>query len=450
MELNEALRRIVIGHWMLIVALVVLPVVVVAGLHLSTVPTYSAAARVQASSSPPGSDTEADAVLSRVDGIATSSTVINQALAKTKITGRTAAQLSPEVAVNRLGSSAVFDISVADREPRIAVALSGAIAQQTVAFLDGTGSAQPNSLLTQFDQQQSTLRTQRTQLATNLALAKDPVQVANLAAELASVDQELANVANSIQNVQSQTLSASSAAMISTPTMATAVPSTMSTDLGLAGLAGLIVALLIATILEVLRPRVADARAFAREMDAPVLGRLTSHKEAQRAHVIALPEVRVALGRAVDRHTVTMVVLTGPPRAGRLTALAADLRTGLTGRFSLPTDTPPATEPTSTGNGQLPALSGDLEARTVTLTQTREASTDLRVHAVSAESPTVRVLAMSEVDDGTRGQRVGLVAVVPDLTPYAEVRRFHDLLATTGWPLIGVLGDPVRVGRRSL
>jgi hypothetical protein len=40
--------------------------------------------------------------------------------------------------------------------------------------------------------------------------------------------------------------------------------------------------------------------------------------------------------------------------------------------------------------------------------------------------------------------------VVPDLTPYAEVRRFHDLLATTGWPLIGVLGDPVRVGRRSL
>jgi capsular polysaccharide biosynthesis protein len=449
MELNEALRRIVIGHWKLIAVLVVLPVLVVAGLHLTTVPTYSAAARVQASSSPPGSDTEADAVLSRVDGIATSSTVIEAALAKTKITGRTADQISPEVGVNRLGSSAVFDISVTDREPKVAVALSGAIAQQVVAFLNGSGSQQPNSLLDQLDQQQSTLRTQRTQLATNLALAKDPVQVANLSAQLASVDQELSNVASSIQGVQSQTLSASSAAMISTPTDAAAVPSTISTDLGLAGLAGLIVALLIASILEVLRPRVADARAVAREMGAPMLGRLTSHKEAERAHAIARPEVRVALARAAERHTVTMVVLTGLPRNGRLTALAADLRAGLAGRIGPVIETPAATEPSSTANGQLPALSGDLEARTVTLTPVREAPTDLRVREPLAEPVTVHVLAMSEVDDGTRGQRVGLVAVVPDLAPYAEVRRLNDLLATTGWPLIGVLGDPVRTGRRS-
>jgi capsular polysaccharide biosynthesis protein len=442
MELNEALRRIVIGNWMLIVALVVLPVLVVAGLHLSTVPTYSAAARVQASSSPPGSDTEADAVLSRVDGIATSSTVIDQALAKTKTTGRTADQIAPEVGVVRLGSSAVFDISVTDRDPKVAVALSGTIARQTVAFLNGTGGFQPNSL-DQLNTQQTTLRAQRTQLAANLALTKDPVQVANLSAELASVDQELSNVVSSIQNLQSQTLSNSSAAMISTPTSAAKVASTMFTDLGLAGLAGLIVALLIASILEVLRPRVADARAFARELDAPVLGRLTSRKEAEQAQAIARPEVRVALGRAVDRHLVTMVVLTGPPAAGRLTALAADLRTGLTARFTLPADAPAVPQP-SGGNGQLSTLAGDLEARTVTLAPLREPQTQAQ-----ARPATVHVLAMSELDDGTRGQRVGLVAVVPDLTPYAEVRRFNDLLATTGWTLIGVLGDPIRVGRRS-
>ena len=444
MELNEALRRVVVGHWMLIVALVVLPVLVVAGLHLSTVPTYSAAARVQASSTPPGSDTEADAVLARVDGIASSSTVINQALAKTRITGRTADQLAPEVTVNRLGSSAVFDVVVTDRDPKIAVALSGTIARQTVAFLDGTGS-QPSALLDQLTRQQATLRAQRTQLATELALTKDPVQVANLSAELASADQELNNLAGSIQSLQSQGLSNSSAAMISTPTSAARVPGTMSTDLGLAGLAGLIVALLIASILEVLRPRVADARAFARELGAPVLGRLTSRKEARQAQAIARPEVRVALGRAVDRHLVTMVVLTGPPAAGRLTALAADLRTGLITRFTLPSAEMPA-PPASTSNGQLPARGGEAEARTVTLTPVRTASTDRPGPTGPA---TVHVLAMSEMDDRTRGQRVGLVAVVPDLTPYAEVRRFNDLLATTGWPLIGVLGDPVRPGRRS-
>ena len=69
---------------------------------------------------------------------------------------------------------------------------------------------------------------------------------------------------------------------------------------------------------------------------------------------------------------------------------------------------------------------------------------------VTARAPVVRVLTMSEVDNGTRGQRVGLVALVPDLMPYAELRRLNDLMATTGWPLIGVLGDPVRTGRRSL
>lgn len=450
MELNEALRRIVIGHWMLVVALIVLPVLVVAGLHLSTVPTYTAAARVQASSSPPGSDTEANAVLSRVDGIATSSTVINQALARTKVTSRTAEAVSPEVGVNRLGSSAVFDISVTDRDPRVAVALSAAIAQQTVAFLDGAGSQEAGSLLSQLNQKQAALRAQRTQLATDLPLAANPVQTANLSAQLASVDQELTTVASSIQNVQSQMLSASSAATISTPTVATAVPGTMSTDLGLAGLAGLIASLLIAAILEVLRPRVADARAAARELGSPVLGRLTSRKQARQAGAVARPEVRVALGRAVEHRAVTMVVLTGPATAGRLAALAADLRTGLAGRHSLPAEPGVAAEPSSTANGQPPAPGGEQEPRTVTLTSVREAPADLRVREASARPPAVRVLTMSEVDEGTRGQRVGLVAVVPDLIPYAEVLRLKDLLATTGWQLIGVLGDPVRVGRRSL
>ena len=440
MELNEALRRTVAGHWMLVVALIVLPVLVVGTLHLTTVPTYTAAARVQASSTPPGSDTEADAVLSRVDGIATSSTVINQALAKAKITGRSADQLAPEVGVSRLGSSAVFDISVIDRDPRVAVALSAAIAEQLVAFLDGAGSSQPNSLLDQLDQQQTTLRAQRTQLATNLALAKDPVQIANLAAQLASVDQELTDVASSIQSVQSQTLSASSAALISTSTQATRVPSKTATDLGLAGLAGLIVALLIATVMEVLRPRVADARAFAREMGAPMLGRLTSRKERDKAGAIARPEVRLALRRAADRHTVTVVALTGPPGDGRLAALAADLRAGLTERTAA--YEPPEPEDASrNGSGHLATRTGELEARTVTLAPVRPAP---------PESTTVRVIALSDVDDETRGQRVGLVAVVPDLTPYAEVRRINDLLAITGWPVIGVLGDPIRVGRRSL
>ncbi|HEX3648995.1 MAG TPA: hypothetical protein VHV49_11240 [Pseudonocardiaceae bacterium] len=431
MELNEALRRTVVGHWILIVALTVLPVLVVAALHLSTAPTYSAAARVQASSTPPGSDTEADAVLSRVAGIATSSTVINQALADAKITGRAATAVAPEIGVSRLGTSAVFDVSVTDRDPAVAVAVSGAVARQLVGFLDGAGSPQPNALLDQLNKQRAALQGQRTQLATNLALATDPVQVANLSAQLATVDQELTNVASSLRDVQTVNLQSSSAAVISTPTQATRVPTKMTSDLVLAALAGLIASLLIATILEVVRPRVADARAFARELGAPVLGRLNGPRDRGDADGIARPDVRVALRRAVDRSTSSTVVLTSPAGHVRLAALAAELRAGFAERAA----------PESSGNGSLPVLSGDLsgelEARTVTLPSMRDLP----------DAGTVEVLPLSDVDEFVRGQRIALVAVVPDLTPYAEVRRINDLLATTGWPVIGVLGDPIRLGR---
>jgi capsular polysaccharide biosynthesis protein len=448
MELNEALRRTVTGRWTLIVTLIILPVLVVAALGLAKPPTYSAVARVQASSTPPGSDTEADAVLSRVDGIATSSTVIDPALAKAKITDRNVGQITPEIGVNRLGTSAVFDISVTDQDPHVAVALATAVAQQLVAFLNGAGNPQPNLLLNQLTQQQTALRDQRTQLAASLALATNPVKVANLSAQLASVDQELTNVANSIQNIQSQTLSDSSAAVIATPSAAVAAPDKTATNMALAGLAGLIVALLITTITEVLRPRVADARAFARELGAPMLGRLNSLRQRARVGAIAQPEVRVALRRAVDHNGVTTVVLTGPSGQRRLSALADDLRDALAER--IPSGPPQAQPqaPSRGGNGQLPTRPGEREtrpgereARAVTLAPARE---------LPATEPAVRVLELSELDDETHGQRVGLVVVVPDLTPYAEVRRLNDLLATTGWPVIGVLGDPIRVRRRSL
>ncbi|WP_123968998.1 hypothetical protein [Streptomyces sp. TLI_185] len=62
-----------------------------------------------------------------------------------------------------------------------------------------------------------------------------------------------------------------------------AVPAPRSpTSVALAGVVGLLGGLLLVTLLEVLRPRVAGRHAFARELDTPMLGRLPGSRHRAR------------------------------------------------------------------------------------------------------------------------------------------------------------------------
>jgi hypothetical protein len=52
-----------------------------------------------------------------------------------------------------------------------------------------------------------------------------------------------------------------------------------------------------------------------------------------------------------------------------------------------------------------------------------------------------RVCALDELDPGAEADQIGLVVLVAANTRLTSVDAVRDLLAASGWPLLGVLGD---------
>jgi hypothetical protein len=51
-----------------------------------------------------------------------------------------------------------------------------------------------------------------------------------------------------------------------------------------------------------------------------------------------------------------------------------------------------------------------------------------------------RVCALDELDPAGEAERIGVVVLVPASTRLTAVDSLRDLLAASGWPLLGVLG----------
>lgn len=435
MELNEALHRTIIGHWRWVVCFLTLPLLVVGILHVVATPTYVATGRLQASSTPPGTDTEADAVLNRVAGVATSPSVITDALRQAGITNRTADQLAGgDVAVARLGSSAVFNLSVTDPSPQIATGLAVALTNRVVTFLNGSGDPQASALIAQLTAQQSGLVAQRQQVAARLGGAAGSPDAASLSAQLSTLDQQLTAVSSSLSQVQTTMITnGGSGAVISLPSGATPTPSRLATDLGLAGVGGLVAGLLIATVLELVRPRVATSRAFARELAAASLGRLVlPGSDGAAAQPTMDIGTLVRLRETLALRSVDVVVVAGPVPQEQLSAVATVLADRLSADARSVGERRPSPDGTSglAGPGRMVPLGPALDV--------------LPDHRFA----TLRVRTLSTVDDRSDTGRRGLLVVARDLTPYREVEEIRTLAAATGWVLLGVLGVAARGSRR--
>ncbi|TDT94110.1 capsular polysaccharide biosynthesis protein [Streptomyces sp. 846.5] len=372
MELNEALRRIVTGHWRLLLLFTLLPVLIIGALQVNGKPGYTASARVQASSTPPSTTTEADAVLNRAQGFATSTTAVQEALQQAQITNRSVAEMVHEVDVTRIGASAMLNVTVTDRDPRVATATDSALAPHLVSLLNG------------------------------------------------------------------------SATVVSLPSGAQSARASLGTDLGLGALLGLVAGLLVATVLEVVRPRVADAGAFGREIGAPLLGHLVLQGGKKQPRLSIPLETLVVAKRAVAHGRIETVVLTGPDLNGQLPLIALQLENHLTSGSSPMAEV--MEQPTWNGKGPsgggpiVPvSVGGSHGPAPVGQAQTLEALSALKAADPGLPRP-LRVLALSDVDDVTDSCRHGLLVLVPDLARDSEARRIRHLTAATGWPAIGVLG----------
>jgi hypothetical protein len=268
--------------------------------------------------------------------------------------------------------------------------------------------------------------------------------------------------------------SSGSATIISAASPAVRAGNHLSADLGLALVVGLVAGLLLASVAETLRPRLAGARSLGRELGVGLIGTLPaaarhrsrragasdpSQLPAPAPEVTLPPEVVLALTTAAARAGVDEVLLVGPAGHPSAQATAAHRRDALSRR-------PPAGPPARAGgpvegpvNGTpLPRLPFEHPApghdgpREPVPTATLVAG-PVRARRAGTGPVSGRALGVHAIDDhapvGTG--RPGLLAVVPPRAPHALADRVRDLAATTGWPVIGVLGvaAPSRRDRRA-
>ena len=439
-EASETGRRIFWRHRWLLLVLIILPAIGVVALREGQPVTYAATSVVQGQGTTPDTTTQVSAIQSRVAAVATDPAMVQQALRQAKISRNASQVAKHDISVAPAGSSAIMGITVTDKSPQVAQALSATLATGVVDQLNQLG-VKGNPELLSLAKTHSQLVTKRDQLQKALAGvsaadASTSVPVQTLLSQLSAVEQELANNESEQQQVLATLTTETGASVVSVPTAAAAASRHAVVYGALAGLLGLIVGLLFATLREVLRPTVAQPGAGARELGAVLFGTA----EERGGQIVALGrDLPERLNLAAHRAGVSTVVLTGPGSPGRLSSLAARLRgempsTEPADGLSLGADRGDGTS--QNGDARRPAFVSS-DHRTVGL-----ATADWPVGVTAAQSPEAQrtVVTLNDIRLGAPPPDAALVVVLPKYAPHGALDQAADLGVTADWPILGVIG----------
>jgi uncharacterized protein involved in exopolysaccharide biosynthesis len=428
MELNELFGRIVGQHWKLIALYVLAGVCAVLALQADKQPLYSGSARIVLDAPDPESRAEAVAIADTAKAIATSPSQVEAAMSQAGITGRDpTATAEHHVGVSGLGSSGVIELSVSDRDPKVAIALTNALAAQVIRARLTNSEGKVKQALSQLDVQIGDLNQRIAMLEANirslderLAGSLSPQGAEELGVERdqatrtrASLLQQQAAVETQRSNVLSGDSLRPNPTIISRASPpAKAKPSALFPALVLGAFLSLILGIGFAGLVEAFRPTLVGPDVLAREFQAPLLGVLPDEPGADGS----LDEADHVAGRL------------------RLAADGADLRRVALVAAEEDMDIRPFAErlqaATRYFNGhQGPSTSGD-PAVTTTPRLGRKGD-HLRGLQVQPFVPGAGPI--------TNGSRAGLVVVLPTTVKKADLAATHHLLATAKLPLLGII-----------
>src|SRR5579875_2781650 len=318
MEASEAVRRIFWRHRWLIVVLTLVPVMLVAPWRLAQPVTYAATADVQAQAAAPDADTQV---------LATSPQLVGSAITQAKAGRNPLYVARHEVSATSLGSSAVVAVTVTDPSRPVAVRLARSLAALIVTALNTVGE-QPSAELATLSRQRAQLVAARDSLVSKLAKAQARNESATSAAvqglitQLAGVEAQLSANQAAVQQILSASSANQGAGILADPSTAKATSRHVAVYSALAALLGLVIALLIATIRELVRPTIGGPAAGARELSLVLLG---SASTGGGERPMTDPELPLRLDLAAQRLDARTLVLTGPVPAAQLSILAAHL-----------------------------------------------------------------------------------------------------------------------------
>jgi capsular polysaccharide biosynthesis protein len=397
-ELTEIARRIFRRHWRLIALCVALSVtaVLLYGLvgHRSS---YTASARLVLDTADPKSRTESGVIGDTAKAIATSQQQVRAALEQAGIHDRSAADIAKNhVAIRTLGTSAVLQLSVSDRNRHIAMAVANALAQQVIDARLAVSTQLQQTLddlqqrIDDLNSKIAALDVQADSLTVRLAQAGSTGQASALRSQHDQVLQSRDQLLQERGLAESERLSLITAegsrpkpSIISRATLpAHADASHLVSYLALGLLLGLIIGVGSAGMIELIRPTLDGGDAIADELGVSFLGALPDEPLARAPR--ALHALRVRL---------------------RLAAEAADVETIALVPVVEHVDLEPLTE----------LLGGDPMAR-------------------------VSVRRLEPADPPRRpGERLGLLAVGPSEIRKGEISDFAQFLTLTPQPVLGLI-----------
>jgi capsular polysaccharide biosynthesis protein len=408
MELNDALRRVVGQHWRLLSACL-LGGLILGLLFAPHGKEYSASARLVLDTPDPVARQQSEAIADTAKAIATSPSQVSEALNRAHVQrGNPAIFAKKHVSVAALGSSGVLQLSVSDREAKVAASVANALASLMIRTRLEVTNGQTEQVFETLDRRTADLSRKIAdagdnvnELSLQIATESSPTAANALRAKRDAAERARDFLAQQRSVLESERVSLLSAsAQRPRPAIISAAsppgkpqPTHRFAYLVLGALLGLILGTGAAGLVETIRPTLVGSDTLASELDAALLGTLTAD-----ASVAATVGIGARLRLAAEAAEVGNVALLATGPAVDLDRLAETLSS------SAAVEGVPA-------NGSPPGHMGTL-----------------RVGAFRPESPPVN-----------NGRLSGLVLVSPTALKKTELSDIAHLLKVSQLPLLGLI-----------
>jgi len=432
MELADLTRTMALYRW-----LILLFVVVGIGsawlMHYGESRTFTASTRLVLDTPDPESRAESAVIADTAEAIATSPSLVREALTRAHVTGREPEEVAQrDVSVRALGSSGIVQLSVRDGDPKAAALITNALAAEVIeARLDVTkGEVQQvirdlDRRIADINRRISTLDARISSLAVAAEAAGDAASANAIRSQGDEAErrrdflaqQRSVVEAERVSLLSSEALRPKSSVINEASTPLVADTSRVFPDMALGGILALILGVGIAALLEMVRPTLLPGgSALARAFDTPLLGTF-SGAAADEQDLVAT-EIGVRLAFAADAAGVTNVGLLGVGRID-VEAIAGRLEAILFAVADRPEEQP--------------------VARTAEARGVRSARSTNAAHL----RPSVRVIAIdpSSFSHGPRSdrERMGVVVISPATLGAAQLRQGLQAVHTTSLPLLGLI-----------
>jgi capsular polysaccharide biosynthesis protein len=400
------------------------PLVVIALTVAKQPPMYAASARIASGSTVPASNAQAQAIVSQIQGIATGKTAAASALQAAGDTENVNNFVANHVSVSGLGGSQVVDLTVTNRNPRVAVTLAKVLASEVVQSINSVGQSGLSTTLKAIDQEIVRLSEQHGVLAAQVAASPKNEQ---LQSKLAGLDQVIANFSGDRSRLLIQTSTQGLSTVLDQP-VAPQQPESkaLAQKLGLAGVLGLVVGILIASIAEIIRPTVPGARRVSRRLGAPTLGQLKG-AEMHGEPTPNLENLAVRLRLAANHADVSTIALIDVNGEYELADLAHSLEMSLR---------PPEESLAARADG------ADDDHEKTLVGESVFGSVLIKGRKLISESQPLHVYPMAQIKHLGTMSSVGLVVMSGPVSRVSRVMALDDLVTSSGWPILGVVGVP--------